>query len=257
MTKRQKEKASVLLLTLVFAMSLTACKKSDVRNSRLSVGTDPMQGAPTQTTVPSEQADKGVTESKTENNPSTKSADGKTTAPQKATTAVKCAGVQPQPTTAAQTSADKTQPTKAETQNPKTHFTFGNYVAKYFDNNNQSYHVTSLTFHEDYEGLDYSRINYYTKEYCKKRCQENGQAFDEATFYYENEITLNGVTYYDIGDFDALPENYVMTDTAIRTSPDNSKWGEFSLRADGTLVLDSTTDKNRYATVGTVFTLEK
>ena len=139
-------------------------------------------------------------------------------------------------------------------KNPKTDFKFGKYVAKYFDNNKQSYHVSSLQFFKDFEGVEYYRDNYYTKEYCKKQYQDWGETFDEQNFSYEDKITVNGVTYYNIGDFEMVADAYKLTETEIKVTSDFEQWAVFRLTDDGQITLKST-NNNRYAKVNTVFTL--
>ena len=139
-------------------------------------------------------------------------------------------------------------------KNPKTDFKFGKYVAKYFDNNKQSYHVSSLQFFKDFEGVEYYRDNYYTKEYCKKQCQDRGEMFDEQNFSYEDKITVNGVTYYSIGDFEMVADAYKITETEIKVTSDFEQWAVFHLTDSDQITLKST-NNNRYAKVDTIFTL--
>lgn len=154
-------------------------------------------------------------------------------------------------TTKATTTTTKPTPTF---RNPKTDFKFGKYVAKYFDNNNQSYHVSSLQFYKDFEGVEYYRNNFYTKEYCKKRYQDMGMTFDEQNFSYESEITVNGVTYYSIGDYEMLAEAYKITETEIKVTADFEQWAIFRLNYGDQIILTTTKD-DRYAKPNTVFTL--
>ena len=137
--------------------------------------------------------------------------------------------------------------------NPKTDFKFGKYVAKYFDNDNKSYHVTSLLFYADFEGVEYHRENYYTEELCETKLQEWDMEFNEQD-YEDAKIEVNGVTYYNLGNYDNLAEAYEITDTEIKVTPDFEQWALLSYYDDGTLVLDSTLP-HRYAPVGTVYTL--
>lgn len=252
------KKLLALLLTLVFTLSLTACKKSDTSSDNSSVSAVLKQDDLSETVISTEQSSESVTESeiesKPENNSSNTSSDKKTVS-SKTTTQTHNSSSQPQSTSQGQSSSSQSQPTQPAKLNPKTDFKFGKYVAKYFDNDNQCYYETSLKFYKDFEGVEYQRERFYTKEYCKKRYQDLGMEFNEENFSYEYSITLNGITYYNIGDYDNLPEVYEITDTVIKISPDNNNWSELSLNADGTLVLESTIENNRYAKVGTVFTL--
>lgn len=135
--------------------------------------------------------------------------------------------------------------------NPKTDFEFGRYIAEYYANNNQSYHVISIIFHQDFNGFDYQKNNFYTIEYCKKKYDEWKIEFNEETFYEESTV-IDGVTYYSIGDWAALPGTYQITDTEIKVSTDNENWSSFSLNEDGTLTLETVTDES-YGTSGTVY----
>lgn len=265
------KKIIALLLTLMFALSLTACKKSDTSSDNSSVSSVLKQDDLSKTEISTEQSSESVTESeiesKPENNSSNTSSDKKTVSSKtttqthnsssqpQSTNQAQNSSSQPQSTSQGQSSSSQSQPTQPAKLNPKTDFKFGKYVAKYFDNDNQCYYETSLKFYKDFEGVEYQRERFYTKEYCKKRYQDWGMEFNEENFSYEYSITLNGITYYNIGDYDNLPEVYEITDTVIKISPDNNNWSELSLNADGTLVLESTIENNRYAKVGTVFTL--
>lgn len=265
------KKLSALLLTLVFALSLTACRKSNTSSDNSSVSSVLKQDDPSETEISTEQSSESVTESetdsKTENNSSNTLSDKKNES-SKTTTSAQNTSSQPEQTpptqnpssqpdaaSQAQISSSKPEPTQPAKLNPKTDFKFGEYVAKYFDNDSQCYYETSLKFYKDFEGVEYHRERFYTKEYCKKSYQDSGMEFSEENFSYEYSITLNGITYYNLGDYDHLSESYEITDTVIKISPDNNNWSELSLNADGTLVLESTIRNNRYAKVGTVFTL--
>ncbi len=64
---------------------------------------------------------------------------------------------------------------------------------------------------------------------------------------------LNGITYYNVGDYRQLAEAYALTDTCIEIKAERDKTGELSLNPDGTLTLDVSVE-SRYGTVGTIFT---
>lgn len=209
------KKVLVLLLALLFTVCLAACGTDNPSEDKSTT-----TGNSTQTTA--------STNSKTENITSTT-------------------------TTKATTTTTTAKPVPVF-QNPKTNFRFGKYVAKYFDNNKQSYHESSLLFYKEFEGVEYHRENFYTKEYCKKKYQDWGMEFDEQNFSGESEITVDGVTYYNIGDYEHLSEAYKMTDTEIKVTPDFEQWGTFHLGVNDRLILD-VTQNNRYAKDGTVFIL--
>ena len=101
--------------------------------------------------------------------------------------------------------------------------------------------------------MEYIRDNYYTAEYLKKVYQQRGEPFDEANIFHESKKALNGITYYNIGDYDQLAEAYALTDTCIEIKAERDKTGELSLNPDGTLTLDVSVE-SRYGTVGTIFT---
>ena len=81
-----------------------------------------------------------------------------------------------------------------------------------------------------------------------------GMAFDEQNFSYESEITVNGVTYYSIGDYEILAEAYKITETEIKVTADFEQWAIFRLNYGDQIILTSTKD-DRYAKPNTVFTL--
>ena len=138
--------------------------------------------------------------------------------------------------------------------NPKTTFKYGKYQAKYFNSNKTSYHVSTLIFYEDFEGVEYCRDNYYTKEVCESKYEDWGSTFNPADFGDAEKIVLNGVTYYNIGDYDHTSDAYKMTETNVKVTSDFESWAMFSYYSDGTLVLDSTVSGDRYALPKTVFT---
>ena len=101
--------------------------------------------------------------------------------------------------------------------------------------------------------MEYIRDNYYTAEYLKKMSQQRGEPFDENNIFHESKKTLNGITYYNVGDYSQLAEAYALTDTCIEIKAERDKTGELSLNPDGTLTLDVSVE-SRYGTVGTIFT---
>ena len=253
------KKALAVCLILAFAVSLAACKKGSTSSDSSNTSGVLLPAEQSEADTSAEQTSDAAPESGAESQAAPASSgtapDKKPTPPK--TTAPQGISSQPEQNTPPQDPGSSTQPTQPEKPtkgNPKTDFKFGKYVARFFDNNNQSYHIVSLEFYQEYEGVEYIRDNYYTKEYLKKLYQQRGETFDEQGFYHESEKTLNGITYYAIGDFDLLAEAYEMTDTVIKVSSGSpDKWDEVSLNPDGTLVLERNSDTVN-APVGTVFT---
>jgi hypothetical protein len=137
--------------------------------------------------------------------------------------------------------------------NPKTDFKYGKYVAEYFADDNKIYTITSLFFYQDFEGLDYSSTDYYSKEKAIEKYNELGSAFNEADFEESEKKVVNGVTYYDLGFWGGIPESYEMTDTVVKIKSDGGV-ATFSLNQNGTLTLESSEVANRYGKIGTIFT---
>lgn len=154
-------------------------------------------------------------------------------------------------TTTTTTTKATTTTTKPQKLNPKTNFKFGTYKASFFENNKQSYHEVSLYFYEEFNTVQIGRTNYYTIEQCKKQFD----GFDENEFMSENEKTINGVTYYDIGDWVNVPISYELTDTLVKTNPDEGYVGEFSLNPNGTLTLEK--QDATFGQKGTVYTFSQ
>ncbi|MBE6789034.1 MAG: hypothetical protein E7539_05135 [Ruminococcaceae bacterium] len=161
--------------------------------------------------------------------------------------------------TSSETASSENETASTETSsvqsklNPKTDFKFGKYTTKFYSDDKQSYYEISLLFYKDFEGLEYHKDSYYTAEGCRKKYAGWGMEFNESELPSEDSINLNGVTYYSLGDWEILPESYKMSDTNIKISPDNEKYGTLSLNADGTLVVDAA-DDDRYSKPGTVYT---
>lgn len=249
------KKLSALLLTLILTLSLAACKKDATSSDASGLSNIPSQAEQSETDISAEQTS-GITaeseaESKTEPAPTSTTPDKKSNTSK--STPKQDANSQPKSGTPAQNPNNNktTQPTKPTKLNPKTNFKFGKYVAKYFDNNNQSYHTRSFEFFKDLGSVELQQENYYTKEYYKKDAQERGEVFSEDDFYSENQITVNGTTYYE-DIYGTIVENFEITDTAVRVNR-GDEWIEFSLNADGTMTVDKSADF--YADVGTVFAL--
>ena len=136
--------------------------------------------------------------------------------------------------------------------NPKTDFKYGKYTAEIFSDDNKIYTLTSLYFYQDFEGLDYSSTDYYSKEKAIEKYNELGSTFNEADFGESEKKVVNGVTYYDLGFWGGIPESYEMTDTVVKVKSDGGV-ATFSLNEDGTLTLESSEVQNRYGKVGTIF----
>ena len=251
------KKLLALVLTLVLALSLAACKKnaadssSDVSGTPAQIGQNETEisGEETGESTPDGTAEPVSSDTVTDKNSTPSQTNPKQNTPTtpKQNTPAKDTNSNNNPTTT-------TQPAKPKKLNPKTDFPFGEYTATYFDNNNQSYHMVLLRFAKDFEGVEYIRDNYYTAEYLKKMAQQRGESFDENNIFHESKKTLNGITYYNIGDYSQLPEAYALTDTCIEIREDGlNKSGELSLNPDGTLTLDVSVD-SRYGMVGIIFT---
>ena len=237
------QKLSALLLTLVFALSLVACKKDNTSSDSSSLSTFPSQAEQNETDISAEQTSEITSEIETESKTETGSSG--ITSDKKGNTSTS--------SSKQNSSSQPTQPTRPTKLNPQTNFKFGQYVAKFFGNNNQSYHIVSLEFHQDYEGVEYIRDNFYTKDYLKKWYLEPGETFDEQSFEPDSKITLNGIPYYNIGDYGMITERYLITDKVIKVN-EGDAWDELSLNADGTLVLE-TNGGVIYAKIGTIFTI--
>lgn len=154
-------------------------------------------------------------------------------------------------TDASQTTTEATKGTTTATKvkaNPKTDFKFGTYEATYFDKDNQAYHEIRLYFHATFETVECSAENFYTIEQLKKKYEGWGIAFDPHDFSYEWKKSIDGVTYYNIGDYSSFPEAYSLTDKNITVGQ-----CVFSLYQDGTLVVDQANGA-WYAQDGLVFT---
>ena len=151
----------------------------------------------------------------------------------------------------AQSSSVESEPAKPAKLNPKKNLKLANFKAETFEENNQIYREISLYFYEELQSFQFSRENYYTKEYCKKKYEGWGMTFDEENFSYEYSKEVNGVTYYNLGDYDNVAESCEVTDTIVKLWPHNNGGDILSLNADGTLVVD----KANYGMlkVGTIF----
>lgn len=249
------KKVLALVLTLVLALSLAACKKNATDGTSSDVSGAPAQVGQNETGVSGEETGESTPESTAEpvssdamndkNSNASKTTPNTTTTPKQNTPA--------KDTNSNSNTTTTTQPAKPKKLNPKTDFPFGKYTATYFDNNKQSYHVVSLEFAKDFEGVEYIRDNYYTAEYLKKMAQQRGEPFDENNIFHESKKTLNGITYYNVGDYSQLAEAYALTDTCIEIKAERDKTGALSLNPDGTLTLDVSVE-SRYGTVGTIFT---
>ena len=79
-----------------------------------------------------------------------------------------------------------------------------------------------------------------------------GMEFSEDSFFYEYEKVIDGVTYYNVGDNEILPESYEMTSKSIKLTPELECMGELSLNADGTLTAD-VSKEGRYGAAGSIF----
>ncbi len=151
-------------------------------------------------------------------------------------------------------SSDLTETSSAVAKlNPKTDFKFGKYVAEYFSDDNKIYTITSLFFYQDFEGLDYSSTDYFSKEGAIEKLGELGSTFNEDDFEESEKKVVNGVTYFDLGFWGGIPESYEMTDTVVKIKSDGGV-ATFSLNADGTLTLESSEAEGRYGKIGTIFT---
>lgn len=250
------KKLLALALALVLALSLAACKKN-TDGSSSNVSDAPAQGGQNETAIsgeqPGESTPDGTAEPVSSDTVTDKNSTPSQTNPKQNTPTTPKQNTPAKDTNSNSNPTTTTQPAKPKKLNPKTDFPFGRYTATYFDNNNQSYHMVSLQFAKDFEGVEYIRDNYYTAEYLKKMAQQRGESFDENNIFHESKKTLNGITYYNVGDYDQLAEAYALTDTCIEIKAERDKTGELSLNPDGTLTLDVSVE-SRYGTVGTIFT---
>ena len=206
------KKLLALLLILVFVLSFAACKSGDTSGDNSSTGDA------------SSETQSSVTD--TSSQPESSSADASSVQSSEAQTS------------SAQSSSVESEPAKPAKLNPKKNLKLANFKAKTFEENNQIYREISLYFYEELESFQFSRENYYTKEYCKKKYEGWGMAFDEENFSYEYSKEVNGVTYYNLGDFDNVAESCEVTDTIVKLWPYNNGGDILSLNADGTLVVD-------------------
>ncbi len=208
------KKLLALLLTLAFALCLTACETNDTTSDNL--GSDDALSQ-----ITSSEAD-----SETETASSDASSDKKD---------------------------DSTQTSSALAKlNPKTDFKYGKYVAEFFSDDKKIYTSTSLYFYQEFEGLDYSSTDYYSKEKAIEKLGEFGSTFNEADYEESEKRVVNGVTYYDLGLWGGIPESYEMTDTVVKLTSDGGV-ATLSLNADGTLTLESSEVEGRYGKIGTIF----
>lgn len=139
--------------------------------------------------------------------------------------------------------------------NPKTDFEFGKYITSFYSDDKSEYHIISLEFFKDFDGLEYKHGIYYTQDAAIERLNEVDITFSQDDY---NFITIGGVKYYDLEfDYTILPESYEISETQIVITPDNENYGKFSLKSNGTLVLESSDDSQRYGKLQTVYALGK
>lgn len=233
------KKLLAILLTLMFVLSLSACGEKDTSDSGSTTDSQQSQTESTETDISSEQSSNTSSEadtpSKPESKPSNTSSDSKNNSS----------------VVSNQTTSSQPKPTAPTKLNPKTSFKYGKYATEFFGEGKKSYTKCSLNFAEDYDGHEYQRITYYTKEECERLYGDWGfDANDPAT--YERDITIDNVKYYNMTGFDTIAEAYEMTDTVIKVTSDFEKFAHLSLNADGTLVVDVAAG-DRYGAVGTIY----
>ena len=228
------KKILALLLVLAFVVSFAACKSKDAIGDNVSIGDA------------SSEAQSSVTDASSESLVASTDDSSKAQVSSTAQSGVA-------QTSSAQTSSVESKPATPAKLSPKKNLKAAKYAAKYFSDDKQIYYEVSLTFYEELTSFQFARENYYTKEQCKKKYEGWGMEFDEQNFSYEFSKEVNGVTYYNLGDWDNVAELCDVTDTTIKLWPEYEGGDILSMNADGTLVVDKANLGK--LKVGAVFTL--
>ena len=228
------QKLFALLLTLVFALSLVACEKDNTSSDSSSLSTFPSQAEQNETDISAEQTSEITSEIETESKTETVSS-----------------GIGSNASTSSSKQNSSSQPTQPTKLNPKTDFKIERYRAIFLDsNNNQICHRIDMDFQKGEQYNGYVTC-YADRFFTKELCQQKGFTPDEDT----NKVVLNGITYYDCQEmFSFVNGIFEMTDTLIKVDNQEGKLDNFSLNADGTLVLE-TNGGVIDAKIGTIFTI--
>ena len=153
-------------------------------------------------------------------------------------------------TSSTQSQASQNTPTYL---NPKKYLKIDTaYEAKFFGNDGKSYHIINITFY-GLDSFDYSKNNFYNKEFAAKRLQDWGMDFIEEDYEF---IEVKGIKYYDIGDYEGCAHPCKITSKNINLTRDLDVETVLLLQKDGTLIVDDAIT-NIFGTAGTKYKPEK